>query len=247
MDRPPQCALAVNPALDIRALAARFAERGRLQIADFLTRESAGLLRAELGGNDQWRRIINGGAKVFEIGSAAFDALPADERQRIDAAVVAGAASGFQFRYDVIRVPDDPEKRGEDGSMLTAFAALMSSPAVLDGINAITGTTPLAFADAQATRYRPGDFLNRHDDDVAGKDRKLAYVLGLTEGWQPEWGGLLLFNRPDGGIVETMTPRFNGLSLFAVPQPHSVSYVAPYAQKSRLSITGWIRGRQPRA
>jgi Rps23 Pro-64 3,4-dihydroxylase Tpa1-like proline 4-hydroxylase len=38
-------------------------------------------------------------------------------------------------------------------------------------------------------------------------------------------------------------PRFNTLTLFAVPQLHSVSMVTKSAAFRRYSITGWLRSR----
>ena len=35
-------------------------------------------------------------------------------------------------------------------------------------------------------------------------------------------------------------PRFNALNVFAVPQPHSVSIVSPFAVGARYSVTGWL-------
>jgi hypothetical protein len=237
----------INPALDPATLAGRFAATGRVQIDGFLASDGPALLRAELAASPAWRHIVNGGTKVFEIPRADFEAMPADQRAALDGAVITGAASGFQYRYDSIRVPDAATARAKLDSLLVAFARFMAEPAALSLFARITGLQDLIFADAQATRYHPGDFLTRHDDDVAGKHRRLAYVLGLTPGWQSEWGGLLLFNDATGGLVDAFLPRFNALSLFAVPQPHSVSYVAPFAQTSRLSVTGWIRSIVPDA
>ena len=101
----------------------------------------------------------------------------------------------------------------------------------------MTGAADIAFADAQATAYAPGDFLTAHDDNVAGKARRAAYVLGLTPGWRTDWGGLLLFHRDSTAWV----PRFNTLNLFGVPQPHSVSQVASFAGNRRYAVTGWLR------
>ena len=97
--------------------------------------------------------------------------------------------------------------------------------------------------DAQATRYRPGDFLTAHDDDVAGKHRLYAYVLNFTPAWRPDWGGLLAFHDADGHVSEAYTPTFNALNIFRVPQQHAVTQVASFAGAQRLSITGWIRER----
>lgn len=82
-----------------------------------------------------------------------------------------------------------------------------------------------------------------HDDIDGPKKRIAAYVLNLTHDWSVEWGGILNFLDEDGHIAEGYVPRFNALNVFDVGVPHFVSYVAPYAQAPRLSITGWLRGR----
>lgn len=234
-------AISLNPKLDAAGLASQFAKNGRVQIADFLAPEAAGALHNHLRARMDWRHVINGDTHIFEIPADQFDALPHAERQRIAEAMFAKAAHGFQFQFDTIRVPDSRAARLASASPIDRFAQFMGAPATLGFLRAVTGAASIAFADAQATRYRPGDFLTRHDDAVAGKNRRLAYVLGMTQGWQAEWGGLLLFNDPDGGVVDIMAPRFNSLSLFTVRQPHSVSYIAPYAPMHRLSVTGWLR------
>jgi len=39
--------------------------------------------------------------------------------------------------------------------------------------------------------------------------------------------------------------KVNVLRMFAVPQQHPVACVAPYVPHRRLSVTGWLRDRQP--
>lgn len=235
----------VNPDLDVKSLRARFELSGRLRIEDFLAGDMAHRLAEELAVDQRWTYVINGTSSVFEIPRANYDALDPAERARIDEAVLTAAARGFQFRYETIRVSDDDTQRQGSATLIDRFAQFMSSPEALSFLASVTGMEDIVFADAQATRYRPGDFLTRHDDNVAGKHRRLAYVLGLTPEWKAEWGGLLLFCSPDGEVVDTIVPRFNGLSLFSVPQAHSVSYVAPSAPHARTSLTGWLRSRHP--
>ncbi len=97
-------------------------------------------------------------------------------------------------------------------------------------------------ADAQATFYRPGDFLTLHDDDKPGADRRAAYTIGFTRQWRSDWGGQLLFHEKDGAIRRSYLPSLKGLNLFQVPQDHSVAPVAPFATAPRLSVAGWLRG-----
>ena len=42
-------------------------------------------------------------------------------------------------------------------------------------------------------------------------------------------------------MAEGYAPVFNALNLMAVPQPHLVISVSPFAGASRYSITGWLR------
>lgn len=226
-------------------LKCRFAETNCVQIRDFLSPNFARELAAHLTGRNDWRHVINGASQVFETPADQFDLMSPAERMRLDQAVFTAATEGFQFRYDTIRVADERDKRLASGTILDQFSLSLNTDACLNFFGDVSDRRDLKFADVQATRYRAGDFLTRHDDDVAGKDRALAYVLGLTENWKAEWGGLLLFNDPDGDVAQALVPRFNTLTLFTVGQPHSVSYVAPYAGAPRISITGWLRTSSP--
>lgn len=235
---------ALAPAIDVAALAERFARDGRIQIAPFLVPPAAEALAAHLTARTDWRQVMNSGERVFETVPAVLAALTDAQRQRLEETMHAAARTGFQYRYDSIHVPDDPAARAALSDRLTEFARFMSSKLVIDLVSRIGGATDIAFADAQATIYRKGDFLTAHTDDVAGKNRRAAYVFGLTRNWRAEWGGLLLFHGGSGGIAEGYVPAFNTLSLFAVPQTHSVSQVAPWADGPRLSVTGWLRANK---
>ena len=235
----------IDSGLDPKALAQAFGERKRLRIQPFLVPRSAELLRSHLEGATDWRHVIKGEENVFEASADAMETMAAQARHTLEEAIYREAGHAFRFRYDTIRVPDSPAQRQDLATPLARFAQFMSSPPTLEFFRQVTGNDDICFADAQATRYRRGDFLTRHDDSVGGKDRSHAFVLGLTPQWRPEWGGLLLFNGADGGVADAHAPTFNALDLFAVGQPHSVSFVAPYAASARISITGWLRTKRP--
>lgn len=235
----------LNPALDIAGLAAGFAATGRLQIADFLTAETATGLRLYLEQSDRWRHLFNSAERSYEVPGADWDSTPEPKRQMVVRAIDEAAAYDFQYQYDTIRVADGAAERARSSSPLDRFAHFLSSPAVLGVLMEITASNDLVFADCQATRYRAGDFLTPHNDELDGMNRRFAYVLSLTGDWLPRWGGLLHFVDRDGGIDETITPRFNALSLFAIGQSHYVSQVASYAPVPRISVTGWLRTQAP--
>ena len=101
------------------------------------------------------------------------------------------------------------------------------------------------FADAQASRYRPGHILTAHNDLSVGKNRLYAYVLNLTREWRADWGGTLVFYGEDGHVEQGWVPSFNALNLFAVPMGHAVTQVGAHAATDRLSIVGWLRSHTP--
>lgn len=233
--------LALNPALDATALARDFAAHGRVTVRDVLAPASAEALHRHLRGRSDWRQVMNSGIKLVELDRPTRAGMSEAQRRALDEAVYAGARSGFQYRYEAIRVPDAAAEREASDDPLAAFAAWWSGGEAREFLATVTGEPGIAFADAQATAYTPGDFLTGHDDAFEGKERIAAYVLGLNPVWRPEWGGLLLFHG-DHGAVEGASPGFNALNLFRVGRMHSVSEVTRAAAYRRYSITGWLRG-----
>ena len=226
---------------DVDALATRFAAQGWLHIPDFLAGDSATALHQELRGRGDWHQVLTTSSGYVELDRPTRAAMAAEQARALDDAVYAQARTGFQYRYETIRVPDAPAERAASDDPLAAFATWLSGGEARDFLRAVTGAADIAFADAQATAYSPGDFLTGHDDRIAGKGRRAAYVLSLTPQWRLEWGGLLLFHGADGHIDHGLVPAFNSLNLFAVPAMHSVSEVSRAAAYRRYSITGWLR------
>lgn len=233
---------ALNPSIDANLLARQYAEQGRVRIAGLLTGEVAAGLAQHLRTRADWHWVMNSGDKVFELTREGRAALSGDQARALDDATYATARSGFQYRFETLRVPDEESARQSRGDLLAGLASWLSSPEPLALLRRITGVAAIDFADMQATAYGPGDFLTAHDDAVAGKQRHAAYVLGLNPTWRTEWGGLLLFHGGDGS-VQGQVPAFNTLDLFSVPQTHSVSEVTRAAANRRYSITGWLRSR----
>ena len=232
----------INPDLDLPALAQAYGEHGRVRIYGLLA-DGAVQLHDYLDSRQDWIHLISTAEGVLELDPAQKAALAAERWKEIEAGAHERARTGFQYRYQALRVPDDDELEGCHDP-LTEFARLMQSDAMLDMLRAITGHVGVGFTDGQATAYGHDDFLTCHDDDVAGKNRIAAYVYGLTPGWRLEWGGLLLFHGQADRTAEALVPRFNTLDLFSVPQRHSVSTVTPSATRRRFAVTGWLRGGQ---
>lgn len=233
----------LNPELDPAALAATFAAAGHVQVRDFVHPDDAAALHAEMRRREDWVQIVNSGGKVFDLDRPTRAGMSPEQREALDQAVYAGAREGFQHRYEAIRVPDATAEREASDDVFAKLALWLSTGETRAFLRNLIGRPELDFADAQATAYSPGDFLTAHDDAVDGKGRLAAYVFGLTPQWRPEWGGLLLFHDDAGDIAHGLTPRFNALNLFAVPQLHSVSMVTRSAPFRRYAVTGWLRSK----
>lgn len=233
---------ALAPRSDTAVLARTFAREGVVSIPDVLTEDCAVALHRLLRERQDWKQAINSGEKLVELDRPTRAGLSDEQARQLDDAVYAGARHGFQFRYETLRVPDGEEERRASDDPLAAFAQWWSTGPARDFLREVTGEPGIAFADAQATAYSPGDFLTEHADDVDGKNRYAAYVLGLTPQWRLEWGGLLVFHPQQGADARALVPGFNRLNMFRVPRSHSVSEVTRAAAYRRYSITGWLRG-----
>lgn len=235
--------LRLAPRSDLSALRTLYAARGRVQLPHWLEGEHAQALRQHLLSREDWRLIFNHGELLYEYDRATLARITPTQRADLQRAVENAGRHGFQYLFESIRVPET----AVDGAhgLLERFAELLNAPATLALVRELLGRPDVAFADCQATCYRPGHFLTTHDDAVDGKHRVAAYVFNLTPTWRAEWGGLLSFTEGPLHVAEAWVPSFNTLNLLRVPQPHFVGPVNGLAppDAARLSVTGWFRCR----
>ncbi|GAB4520813.1 MAG: 2OG-Fe(II) oxygenase family protein [Amphiplicatus sp.] len=244
MSRPSP--LRLNQKLEFAPWRERVVARGRAQIPDILEADAAKRILTRLEMAPRWNLATQCGDRHLDLDAKGMEARPTKDRAQFLALVHDQARDGFGYLFNNIPIYDIYHRRkGKDHPLNEVFELLNSAP-MLEFARAITGCEDIGFADAQATRYLAGHFLTEHDDNVAGKNRRAAYVLSLSPKWRPDWGGLTLFFDEQGRVEEVFTPKFNTLSIFTVPQRHAVSAVAPFAGAPRYSITGWFRaGEDP--
>jgi hypothetical protein len=232
----------LHPGIDVDALRETYAAFGRLQISPFIEEEGARALRAHLLARSDWEVALNVDGKQNRVFSPeSWSAMSGAHREALKSLAAPTSLKSFRFHFEQIVVTRDEAGPEETETLLGRFAAFMSSPPVLELMREVTGAQDIGFADARATAYGREHFLTMHHDEADGHQRRSAYVFGLTEAWRPEWGGLLLFHDSSDDIVQGLMPRMNALSLFAVPQDHSVSQVSAAAPHPRYSVTGWLR------
>ncbi len=229
----------LNPALKAEDIAHAFARDRRVHIPDVLTPESAKQVHRCLERETEFCAVTRNGDGYVRVGP---DASPGQEAEMMNKAYGA-ARDGFHYLYDNHPMSHEGEAYPDPSHPLAAITGFLNSAPVLDFARRVTGSAAIAFAEAQATRYRAGHFLNLHDDNYGGHKRVAAYVLNMTPNWRLDWGGALLFLDWSGHVAEGYAPTFNALNIFTVPQPHLVGLVSPFAGAHRLSVTGWFRSR----
>jgi SM-20-related protein len=236
--------LALNPDLDVTALADAYRAKERIQIRDFLTEDSAQALQRELE-SLPWGLVYNEGTGVVQVGPEQVAQLGSREAAEIMAGIQERARSSYQFFYAYFPIlnayfsPEAPRLGVFD------FYEFINTEPVLDVIREVTGLADIRWADGQATWFKPGHFLKAHTDEEKSEGRLAAYVMNLTPQWERDWGGSLQFFDRNDDVEQAYKPAFNALNLFTVPQLHSVSMVATYVTERRLAITGWFRSDSP--
>lgn len=227
--------------IDWRSTAALLARDRRVQVPNFLQPEAAEDLRRCLSEDVPWTLALRSGGESRTIPAAEYAGMSeAERRALLEDAYRRSDGRGFSFAYESYMMVRAYLEGRDPGLLLHRVLEFFNSPDYLAFARALTGQPQIRRIDAQATRYRPGHFLRRHNDVDAREGRIVAYVLNLSRTWRADWGGLLTLEDDSGRVFDTLMPRYNALNLFLVPTWHHVSLVAPYAEEDRLAITGWM-------
>jgi SM-20-related protein len=234
--------IALDQRMDPRLIRNVFRRSGRAHIPGILTTPCAQQIYRCLSTQTPWQMSVHDDI-ARDLPIASLDQLASNLRAALIQRIEARAAHGFAYRFANCRIDGHEDDPALKDLYITRFYRFLNSPEFLEFARVATGCPDIDFADAQATLYRAGDFLTCHDDDVAGKNRRVAYVFNFTPTWRVEWGGLLAFPDQFGHLHEAFMPSFNALNLIRVPTLHAVTQVASFALGGRYSITGWLRTR----
>ena len=225
----------VNKIFNLEQLKSEFSQQGIVRIENFLQPKCSEALSAYLHNTAAFDNAFFLENSNRQASDQEISDLPVEQRRQLYQAIYQNAAKGSGFLYGRNKITK------HSPAQLSDVLALLNSDMMLDLMKNVTVKTKLTGADAQATRFRVGDFLTRHNDDAPGDTRQIAYVLGMSPFWHPDWGGLLQFFENDGTPTKSWSPMYNSLTLFDVTKVHSVTSIAPFANKNRYSITGWFR------
>ena len=230
----------INPVIDPSSAAKTLANRGRVQIHDFVSPESSETLYDLLLQHDNWYLSYNEGPNNFETSEAEFAALTMEQKHRFTAGVYRRARSGFQYLFKQYYISQAVASGENQGHPIHTVHNWVTGEDFLGLMRHVTGRDDIRTSDSYASLYGPGHFLTLHDDRHAAHPRIAAWVLSMTPEWDENWGGHLAFYDEAGNVVEAFKPAFNTLNLFTVPQHHAVQLVTPFAGAPRTSYLGWL-------
>jgi SM-20-related protein len=233
--------LDLSPSLSPAKMAADYQKAKRIHIPGILEENTAIALYQQIETFQHWDIHINQGDKTFDIVPEQRAAMTPAQLNDLRAAAYAGGQTGFQYIFENYPIYDAYHKNCCAESFLEEIIEFVNSEAFLAFTRTVTGHDDISFADAQLTRFTPGDFLSDHNDDVMGKGRRAAFVLNLTPDWCADFGGILQFFDTNGDVEAGFVPSFNALNIFSIPKPHAVSQVSTFAPRARYGITGWLR------
>lgn len=235
----------INRSLDLAAYAKTYAEQGIVQIENLFDNETADYIESVLL-SLPWRLVCQDDSKRNVIlNPDQIRAMSAEERTALEAGIRRRAAENFGYAYLTYPMIQAIMSRQDPDHPIHQVTMLLNSPPFIAMAREIINCPSVVKIDAQASNYRPGNFLTRHVDDGQKLERRAAYTIGFSRKWEPDWGGLLMFVDDKKDISRAYLPRFNTLTVFDGLRLHSVSAVSAFAPVPRLSVVGWFRDDAP--
>ncbi|MCH2056567.1 MAG: 2OG-Fe(II) oxygenase [Thalassotalea sp.] len=220
---------------DIASLITQFQSEGVVRLDNILLENDVQRILEYYSEQVEFTNAFYADGHSCEASDAQINALEHERKHHLHSTIHSLAAQGIGFFYGRKKI------NKADSDPISKLLYQLNKPETLQFITKLSGVGRLSYADGQATRFRAGDFLTRHIDNVKGETREVAYVVGFTRQWHPDWGGLLQFFEKDGTPTNSYAPSYNSLTLFDVNKVHSVTSVTPFAPKNRYSLTGWYR------
>ena len=228
----------LNSDIDPDNFAATLQDKGFVQIHNFFSEETAVRLLDLIKANNTWYVAYNDGDNYYESPLQDFNNMPPHLKQQFMTNIYSRAGTSFQYLFNQYYITQAIEKGEEKGNPIHVMHDFVNADPFMNFIKKLTGENKIKYVESFVSSYRPGHFLTNHDD-THDNDRVVAYTIGMTKDWEKDWGGHLAFFDDDGNIKQALIPSFNTLSVFLIPQPHAVQFVAPFAKANRVSFLGW--------
>lgn len=224
----------INKDLDYDKCAEEYKKNNKIFINNILKKEYAELLHKYLTNQkkERWELCAVYNNKKYE----AFDT---SKNKKTNDSVIKKAVKSFEnneFSFVFYKILNTKYPLS-----FTEYNVkkIFSENNFIELLNHITNENLTKMNDIFISKYSKDCFLSPHCDKQNGK---IAVTIYLTKNWKPHYGGNLCFlNNKRNKIIETLTPNFNSIAIFNIPDltgiPHFVSHNNSY--KSRYTLTMW--------
>ena len=229
--------IVINQENNMQEYAQILKNKGRVQIKNFFSAETALKLKKLFDEHNQWYLAYNEYNNFYESEYEQVAAMPADIKARFMQAFYKRAESSFQYVFKQFYISQAVKLN--ESSPLNFLHDYVNQAPFIELMRELAGEQDITWVDAFASSYEPGHFLTEHNDTHHKHKRVLAFTVGLTEDWNHNWGGSLVFFDKDKNIEEGFIPSFNTFNVFTIPQDHAVQFVSPFAKHDRVSFLGW--------
>lgn len=151
--------------------------------------------------------------------------------------------SFYYKESDLFQLSQTDDFDNIDSPLLQELKSLFCSEEFLQLMSHITQIEQFNMVDMLGNVYTDTDHLLCHDDELL--DRKIAFILYLTDLDELQGGCLTLFNSEDGrptSVHKRIYPMINRLAFFKVTRNsfHEVEEVVG-EDTYRVSISGWLK------
>lgn len=226
----------LNDKLDLKALAAAFKKKGRVQAPDAMDGKSADALSETIEKMALWRSVLMEGDKDRGLTGQELNSMTERRRRELLERAYIQARDQYQYlRYDC---PTDEIPNAKDPKALKDADDYFKSDGFRDVLRKIAGSKDGELENVHARWLQREQFMTDSSLATNLPDCKLWFSMDVTRTWKPHWGGELKFIDDEGEIEESWAPGFNRLNIYAGDARHCISYVTPFHNAFCLSICG---------
>jgi SM-20-related protein len=230
--------LQINPALNLEAAKARYAFQRRVHIPDFLAPTSAEHIYHLLSKNTPWGFAYHDGTTDRFMSMRDLEGLTRGRSERIAKVLQETVQKqGFAFGYHHFPLSLVSTSASGAHTEHEELHHFLSAETMLSLMRDISGKPDIMQAEIQADLFSALHFLGLHKG-AQKHTTQIGFALTFTRNWHADWGGYLNFHAESGDIVQGIIPRFNCLTLFELPQNHSISLVPTSANEKLFMLRG---------
>lgn len=226
--------------LDTADLASAVAGDGYVCIPDFIAADDLDPLIEGLIKAPSWALTrLKDGVEDY-VTAERIRTMTERNRSRLSQEIYAVARAGHQYVYQRLPIDMAAETGGQEEHPAVVLHGVMNSAPIIDLARAVSGDSAISRVMCEGRYFHTNQFYMRQRGTDADAGNRLGYELMLTPNWLPDFGGYLQFHDDKDDITHALMARRNVLVLYDAARPVSVSAIAPFCDRVRLSVAGWF-------